>query len=546
MAGDFPAPSADVLDSWKAIAGYLGRDVRTVIRWERSRGLPVHRLPGGPKASVYALRSEVEAWRKRRAIHAVGREQDETAPAAPAPKPASSSVAVLPLANPSADKENDYFGDGLADEIITALARLPGLRVIARTSSFAFRGKDQDVREIGLKLGVGSLIEGSVQRAGNRLRVHVQLVSCSDGCHLWADRYDRELTDIFSVQDDIAASVTAALKVAVDSPRPPRKTPDLEAYTCWMQGRYYQLGLRSFDEVRKATEFFSRAVAIDPQFAPAHMALGESLLNLAVLGLVSPRGIEHQARREIETALALDPRLGEAHAADGILRALFDFDWTGAGNAFSTALTLAPGQAGIHRRRAGCLLIPLLRLEEAEEEARTSMELDPICPESQFLAALVLLFQRDYARAEANIRMMMQVGSPNPYTIWVLGIVAAMQQRFDEAIASCEKAARLFGGAPVLSAGLGMLYGMAGRTDEARRLLEQMDQLAARGGHVSPVFRAMVLVGINDFDGAFASLERAVEGRDPHILHLPGKPVYDRLRGDPRFAALLRKMNLDG
>ena len=175
---------ADRLDSWKEIASYLRRDVRTVMRWEDSRGLPVHRLPGGQKPGVYALRSELDAWRNRARLRLVQPAER------PAPRPRMPSVAVLPFANLSADKENEYFSDGLADDIIAALTRIPGLRVTARTSSFAFRGKEQDVREIGMALGVSTLLEGSVQRSGGRVRVSAQLVDTAEGFHLWGERYD--------------------------------------------------------------------------------------------------------------------------------------------------------------------------------------------------------------------------------------------------------------------------------------------------------------------------------------------------------------------
>jgi TolB-like protein/Tfp pilus assembly protein PilF len=538
------APASDVVDSWKGIAAYLGRDVRTVMRWEQTRGLPVHRLPGGPKSAVYALRAELEAWRRNRGIHAIG-EQERGQPVVPAGPQPKTSVAVLPFANLSADKENEYFSDGLADEIISDLARLHGLRVTARTSSFAFRGKEQDVREIGARLGVDNLIEGSVQRVGSRVRVYVQLVSCSDGCHIWSDRYDRELTDIFAVQEEIAASVASALKLTVEPPHsaPKKKIGNLEAYNLWLQGRHYRFSLRTVDDITKARECFAQAIALDPDFAAAHLAAAELLLNLAVLGLAPPQQVAREGRAEIAKALALDDGLGEAHAVAGVFRALFDFDWTGAQAAFEKALALNPGAPSIRRRLAGCVLIPLLRLDDAEAEARYAMELDPMCPESHFLMVLILFFKREYDRAEAMIRTTAELGSASPLILWVSGMIAAKRSNFPAAIERCEDAVRAYGSAPLVTAGLGMLYAMAGRKDQARQLLAQID-LAGQQGYVSPIYRAIVYMGLGETDRAFEWLARAVECHDPHILHLPAKPIYDSLRQDGRFQMLLRKMNL--
>jgi tetratricopeptide (TPR) repeat protein len=266
-------------------------------------------------------------------------------------------------------------------------------------------------------------------------------------------------------------------------------------------------------------------------------------VSLAILGFVPPRQVAEQGHAEIERALALDERLGEAHAAQGLLRALFDFDWDGAGRAFDVALLCEPGSPVIHRLRAACFLVALLRLDEAEAEARRALELDPICPESHFIMALILFFRREYTRAEESIRMTVELGSASPNTYWIAGMVAALQGKYEAAIANCEKASQVYGSTPLLAAGLGMVYGWAGRTADARLALQQIED-AARTRYVSPIYRAMVYVGLRETDAAFEWLDRAVECRDPHILHLPAKPVWDSLRRDPRFTALLRKMRL--
>ena len=306
------------------------------MRWEQTRHLPVHRLPGG--SAVHALKSELDAWRKGAGIHMVAT-PEENAAQAPAPVPAGPSIAVLPFANLAAERENEYFSDGLANEIITALTRVEGLRITARTSSFAFRGKEQDVREVGRRLGVEFLLEGSVQRVGERIRVNAQLVNSSDGFHRWSERYDRSLTDIFAVQDEIAASIVAAFKLKVKSRAIVKKrTANVEAYAAWLQGRRYRFGARTLQEMLEASRCFAMAVALDPEFGAVHLEVGQQLLYSAALGLAAPLQISSQARSEVARALDLDDGLGEAHAALGTLRALFDFDWAGAESAFSSAL----------------------------------------------------------------------------------------------------------------------------------------------------------------------------------------------------------------
>ena len=540
MPSNPPASACEVIDSWKEIAAYLKRDVRTVMRWEHTRGLPVRRLPGGPKSAVYATKPELDAWRESAGnTFCEERAQPEhSSSSSPAP-----SIAVLPFVNLSSEKQNEYFSDGLTDEIITALSRIEGLRVIARTSSFGFRGKEQDVREIGALLDVGTLLEGSVQRADGRVRISAQLVSCSDGHHIWAERYDRDLTNVFATQEEIAACIATALKVKVQPQASRKRTPNGDAYFAWLKGRHYQFNRRTLQDVIKARECFSQAIEYDPDFGAAHLAVAQGLLEAAVWGMAAPREVAAAVRTGVEKALQWDDRLGEAHAALGTYRALFDFDWPGAESAFEQALAREPGSPAVLRAPVACLLAPTSRLEAAEEESARALELDPLCPDAHFLLALMLFFRRQYDRAEASIRASLELGSDNPVVQWVAGMIAVVQGRFDEAISTCENAVRMLGSAPILSAGLGMVYGWSGRSAEARNVLRQIEQAAA-AAYVSPIYRAWIYMGLGEIDNVFYWLDRAIECRDPHILHLPVKPVYDALRTDPRFSALPRKMQL--
>ena len=331
------------LDSWKDIAAYLGRDLRTVQRWAGGRGLPVHRRPGGgEKPPVFALKSELDDW-----IRAGGRQAHE----------GPASVAVLPFAN-LAGAAGQRFGDGLADDIINELVRVPGLRVTARTSSFAFRDTGHDVRQIGARLGVGWLVEGSVRRSGRRVRVSAQLVGTRDGFHIWSDTYDRELTDVFAIQADIARSIALALKVKL-APEPParRPTEDVLAYDLCVRGRTVGLDYTP-SAVAEAWRCYDAAIARDPLFARPWLGLADLLFQSVQFGLSTSADDACLARRALERALELDNLSGDAHALSGVLLGLIDYDWPAAEAAFRRARQLSPGSSGILLQHAWFHLVP--------------------------------------------------------------------------------------------------------------------------------------------------------------------------------------------
>jgi TolB-like protein len=254
------------------------------------------------------------------------------------------SIAVLPFANMSADKEQEYFSDGLAEEIINALATIDGLKVIARTSAFAFKGQNTDVRRIAEALGVAHILEGSVRRAGNRIRVTAQLITASDGSHLWSERYDRELADVFAVQDEISAAITAALKVKL-SPQVaarPRHTPALPAYEALLKARHFHWKVTA-ESMNQSKVFYEQAIALDPQFALAHALYGDYLFGRTTVGLSPFREVEPAIRAVAQRALELDPSLADAHGPLCLLASSFDYDWNEAGRQFALA---TPGGRG--------------------------------------------------------------------------------------------------------------------------------------------------------------------------------------------------------
>ncbi len=532
-----PPASADILDSWKEIAGHLNRDIRTVQRWERTRGLPVQRLPGGVKPGVYALKRELDAWWNQAQFHLGG------VPDTGAVNPGIPAVAVLPFANLSADKENEYFSDGLADEIITALTRIPGLRVTARTSSFAFRGKQQDVRKIGAALGVGAVLEGSVQRSERRVRVSAQLVSASDGFHLWGEHFDCNLEDVFVIQDEIAQAIATALKVRLAPLPTARRTASLAAYHLWLKGRHYEQ-YASMEAIANCRACFEQAIEIDPSFPHPYLGLAEWYRAISHYGLVSGKDAGGQGWAAIRKAFDLDDSLGEAYALSGTYRAWIDFDWEGAQADFRRAAVLNPTAIEAHWLRAKMCLVPLNRLDEAVQEMERTIELDPLSPLMHSHFAWLLGFKRQIDLALDEIDTALALDPEHPVALALRGSMLYYGGRFEEGAASWQLAVDKMGRASTAIGALG--YGLArvGRHAEARAILSELDAGESKG-YVTPISRAWVYIGLGDFDVAFDWLDHAIDQRDPHILHLPCKPIYDPMRQDARFGALLRRMQLN-
>ena len=529
----------ELLDSWKEIANYLNRDIRTLQRWERSKDLPIHRLPGGDKPAVYALKSELDAWLRSRAIHALEEEVRLPPVARDAP-----SIAVLPFANLSGDKENEYFSDGLADEILTELTRVPGLRVIARTSSFALRGKDQDVREIGANLNVGALLEGSVRKSGDRIRVAAQLVSTADGGHLWSERYDRQLTDVFAIQDQVSAAIVEAMRPRLVGGAPPvrRRTGNLVAYNLYLKAQYF--GNRGTEEaLAESRKCFEEAIALDPDYALAYLGLAEQYWDCAFWGLVAPREAARVSMPLVLRALELDDSLATAHATLGVFRGAFEYDWAAAEREFHRALELGPASPAVHSRYAWFFLEPIGKLEEALAELEWVLEVDPLSPLAHTALAQMLMFRRRFPQAEQQFRQALEL-DPNFWMAhWCLGAVHAFMGMLDQAVAECERAWQPIGRSSVVGGALGAVYAMVGRTSDARRLLDGMME-PAQGAYISPLGIAWLHFGLGDIDAVFEWLNKAIDEREPQMLHLPAKHLYDPLRADPRFGALLERMNL--
>jgi adenylate cyclase len=533
---DRTGPDLEVLESWKEISRYLNRDIRTIQRWELERGLPVRRIPGGEKPRVYAVKSELDDWRRTRGIH--------TASASDRGMAAThlQSVAVLPFLNLGSFMEDQYFGDGLADEVITALSCVAGLRVIARTSSFSFRSKPQDIREIGRKLNAKTVLEGSVRRSGSRIRVTAQLVEAEQGYHLWSERFDRELTDIFSIQDEITRAIVEALRVKLTQPtgRVGPATRNLEAYHFWLKGRYHMLR-QTPHEIHHSRELFERAIALDADFARAHLGFAESWWEAALFGLDRPRDAVTVGRPAVLKALEIDPALGDAHAMLGIYLGIHDFDWSAAERAYRRGLKFPSPQ--VHTRFAKCLLEPKGRLDEARAQYDLALESDPLSPDVHGWLAHHFILKRDFRSAEEEMQLAIELDPGYWWARMGMAGVRMFQGRIAESIAMCEETLHAVTPNPLLLGATGLLYGLIGDRERAEHYRMRLMEMS-RTGYVSSLFLAWIHLGLGETEACLDRLEKAVQEREPGMAEFQPRPLYDALRLQPRFQALLSTMRL--
>jgi serine/threonine-protein kinase len=470
---------------------------------------------------------------------AVWRGRPSQAPVA-APAPIARSIAVLPFANIGGDKDNEYFSDGLAEELLNALARVPQLRVTGRTSSFRFKDRKEDLREIGRMLNASTLLEGSVRKAGTRVRIVAQLVNADDGYQLWAQSYDAELDDIFAVQDGIARSVAGALKVVLlapgnGGPATARKG-NSEAYNLYLQGRYFA-ARASEKDLARAGSSYERALKLDPLDARAWVGLARVHDTQAGWGYIPLEEGVRKARQEVEKALELDPHLSEAYVALGELRRAFDWDWAGADAAFKRAYELEPGSARVVR--ASSLLAGTFgRFDEALERDESAVALDPLDAATHTVMGVHAWRARSLPDAEAALRKAVELQPDFPGGHMRIGRVYLTQSNPVAALAEMEREKEPF----FRLYGVALAYHALGRSREADAALA--DLIQNHGGD-SAYQIAEVHAFRGELEEAFAWLERAYAQKDPGLpVMLVGDPLLDRLKPDPRYEAFLRKMRL--
>ena len=455
------------------------------------------------------------------------------------------SIAVLPFANMSGVKEDDYLCEGLAEEIIDALTRIPGLRVIARTSAFAIGRLGLDVREAGSRLDVGTILEGSVRRAGPRVRVTAQLVSTSDGAHVWSERYDRELIDVLQLEDEIAQAIAARLRVELaGGPRPqPPAVASAEAYTAYLEGRYY-FARGTPDALRQAMACYERATLLDPGFALAYDSLAELYWYLGFFGNVPPRDAFAVSTFHALRALELDDHLAQTHALLGMLRKELDYNWPEVDRELRRARQLNPESPLVRLRYAISGPLPLGRVEEGLAEVEAVLRADPLSLLVRWWAGIMAYLSRRPERVLEEGRHMIALDPNHFLGHWTLGIGMSEVGEWNEAAVSMERSDALSGGAPFTTGFRAYVCARAGRRDDALRLLDRLAQMAS-AGYVPPSAFAMGHVGLEDWDAVLAWLGKAIDARDPIVMPIKTFPFLDPVRGDARFQALLKKMRLE-
>ena len=453
------------------------------------------------------------------------------------------AIAVLPLANMSADPENEYFSDGMTEEIINALSKVPGVQVASRSSSFAFKGrKDIDVRQVGEKLGVTSVLEGSVRKIGNRIRIAAQLVSVENGYQLWSETYDRQLEDVFAVQDEISRSIVDALKVQLSGGGGPMVAPtkNLEAYTTYLKGRFH---FNKFSEqgLRKALDLFQSALLQDPGFARAYAGIADSWCNLAD-DWVAPDDAYPRAKAAAERALQRDAGLAEAMTAIGKVLCWHEWKFDEAVRQLEQAVALSPNYAeGMFVLGTSLPLVG--RLSDGIKALQKALVLDPLSVHHSGWLSRFFLYAKDYIGAIAQGERTLEIDEHYVRAFVFIGSAHLAQGDPETALDWFRRGQALDGAVRTYDAMIVQALAALDRRDEAEAILERLEE-QSRQQYIRAEYLAMGHAAVGDLDRAFASLERAYQARSGGLIYLHLDPGYEPLRGDPRFAEMVARVGV--
>jgi eukaryotic-like serine/threonine-protein kinase len=455
------------------------------------------------------------------------------------------AIAVLPFVNASADPDNEYFSDGMTEELLTALTKVEGLHVASRTSVFALKGAREDVRTLGARLKVSAVLEGSVRRAGNRLRITAQLTSVADGRTLWSERYDRELADVFAIQDEIAGTIVDTLRATLlqdlGDPVPVRYTANLKAYHLYLKGRY-SWNRRTPSAIAEGIRYFEAAIAEDAGYALAYTGLADSYaLQIDYRGSPVKEGLE-RARAEAQRALALDETLAEAHTSLAWVVFIYDWDWPLADRHFRRALELNP-RYSVARQWYAWFQVAMGQTELALAEGRRAIALDPASVSIRRSVGWLHYYARQPDQALEHLRRALAMNPTAEENHRLLGLAYLQARQWDQAAASFRESLAVSDSPALALAGLAAVAAGRGRTDEASAGLADLEA-RARASYVSPVAFVMVHAALGQADQAFDWLERAYEERRGWLAYLNVEPMLDPLRGDPRFRRLAERMRL--
>ena len=517
-----------------AAAAQAAADAGTAKEDRASRAAPVRKvLLGVAAVAVVAV------------ALLIGRRSVE-APDAPVPTAPPPSVAVMPFINSSGDPDFEYFSDGMTDELINALGKIKGLRVVGRSSVFRFKGQQYDVGDVGDRLQVGALLEGTVRKAGDRLRITAQLINAADGFELWSDRFDSEMKDVFDVQDEICRAMVGALEAELlDDPSQrivSRSTENPKAYELYLRG-WHHLHKLAPAEVEKSRPYFEEALRADPSYPLAHVGLGWHHAMSVVMGLAVPRDLG-KADAEIRKALQIDDSAALAHAIMGHVK-IWQWEWQAAELSLRRAIDLEPGLAQAHHSYA-LLLHSVNGIERAIEEARRAVELDPLNPLYRWRLSSELLYAGLYEEAFQEAEAILEADERSFPAYWTLGSVYLRTDRPEEAVEALERGRELAGGEPIMEVMLATAYAAAGRQPEARRILASLVE-RRKEFYASAWLIGLVHLALGEDDRALEWFETAYRERDPRLPEIRwarSYKGYERLADDPRYHDLLRRMNV--
>ena len=544
----------DRLDSWKEIASYLRRDVRTVQRWEKKEGLPVYRHLHDKLGSIYAYRNELTDWfntRQQSAAPVAVGNRDE----GPAEK---IKLAVLPFGNLSGAKEDDYFSDGLTEEMITQITRLQAseLAVIARTTAEHYDSSSKSLDQMKKDLGVGYVLEGKVRRGGTRVRITAQLIQLKDQTQLWAETYERDLSDVLSVQADIAQAIAREINLALNLSQSTRLS-DLQkghgqiqpaAYDAYLKARY-NLHQMTPAAISKSIEDFERAIQLDEKYAPAYAGLASAyaLLAIAPFDLLPPREAMPKAEKAARKALELDSSFAEAHTALALVNHHYHWKWEEAEAGYELAIELNPDHADTHLWYSW-LLLALGRRDAAFDEIEQTMSIVQETDPHRLVAvhttrAAAYYFGREYQRAVDECEKAKQLDPEYFMLHFIAGRAYMRLNEHAKAIAHLKQARTETGEMPLMDAALGLAYAVSGKKAETMKLAEAF-KAAAKKRYIPPTYFGMLFAGLGDKDKAMMWLEKAYDDRADGLTWLNVEPMLDDVRSDPRFQDLIRRIGL--
>ena len=482
--------------------------------------------------------TELESFEKKPQLSSETRKEVAAIPAIPA-------IAVLPLIDLSPDRDQEYFCDGLTEEIINALTRVKELKVISRNSAFQFKGGNLDISQIGHRLGVQKVLEGSLRKGGNRIRVTVRLINVSDGFLIWADDYERELEDIFAIQDDISRSVVNKLKIKLidisETQLLKKYTENIDAFSTYLQGRFHW-NKRTSDSLEICIEHFNQAIELDPQYALAYAGLADARIVLGFYGKYAPPEVMPLASKAATRALEIDDMLAEAHISEGCVEAVYQWDWSSAEKQFQRGIELKQEYAVGHHWYAINYLTPLERFEEAQMSIQKALELEPSSLVINSTLGLVYYFSRDYQKAIENLEKTLQMDPDYPVTHFFLGRTLVQVSRFSEAMEHFQKALKFYGDSTNMLATFAHAAALAGKPEITKKIITQLQDISKQM-YVSAYDMASIYIGLGQSDEAFKWLEKAFEEHAYLLIYLKVDPLMDPLRPKKHFKKILQKVH---